>query len=126
MTIVVDTSILIDHLRGDERALALFRSAAQSGERMTASVLTKTEILAGMRPSEESITRAIFGSLEWIEVNDPLAERAGNLANQFMRSHSGIDPVDYIIAATVEQLRANLWTLNVRDFPMFPGLRPPY
>ena len=126
MTIVVDTSVLIDHLRGDERAHAAFRHGVQSGERLTASVLTKTEVLAGMRASEESITRLLFRGLEWIEVDDPLADRAGVLANQFLRSHPGIDPVDYVIAATAERLGAELWTLNVRHFPMFPGLSAPY
>jgi predicted nucleic acid-binding protein len=38
----------------------------------------------------------------------------------------GIDLVDDAVAATVEVDRASLATLNVKRFPMFDGLAPPY
>ncbi len=126
MAIVVDTSVLIDHLRGDERARAALRQAVDSGERLAASVLTKVEVLAGMRTSEERATRRLLESLDWIDVSDDLAERAGMFANQFLPSHPGVDPVDYVIAATAEYVDARLWTRNIKHFPMFPGLEPPY
>ena len=126
MAVVVDTSVLIDHLRGDERAIGLLKRALASGEPLSASVLTKVEILAGVRVSEERAVRRLFGTLSWIDVDDALAERAGALAREFLRSHPGIDPVDYVIAATVERLDAQLLTRNVKHFPMFPGLSAPY
>lgn len=79
-----------------------------------------------MRASEAGATHALLGALQWIEVDDQLAERVGILAIQFLRSHPDIDAVDYVIAATTDSLGAELWTLNVRHFPMFPGLNPPY
>ncbi len=126
MAIVVDTSVLIDHLRGDDAAREALRGAALDSERIVASVLTKVEVLAGMRSAEEDATRRLLDSLDWIEVDEDLAERAGALANRFLRSHPGVDPVDYVIAATVERLDARLWTRSVRHFPMFPELAPPY
>ena len=126
MTIVVDTSVLIDHLRAHEQARAALRYATSEGERLAASVLTKVEVLAGMRPSEERPTRLLFESLDWIEVSNEIAEHAGALANRFLPSHPGVDPVDYVIAATAEQLNAELWTRNVKHFPMFRGLVSPY
>ncbi|MYE47276.1 MAG: type II toxin-antitoxin system VapC family toxin [Chloroflexi bacterium] len=126
MAIVVDTSVLIDHLRGDEAAREALRGATAAGERLAASVLTKVEVLAGMRVAEERATRRLLDSLDWIEVDDELAERAGVLANRFLPSHPGVDPVDYVIAATAERIDARLWTRNVRHFPMFPELESPY
>lgn len=126
MTIVVDTSVLIDHLRGDATARAALEDAVRAGERLVCSVLTKVEVLAGMRPAEERATRRLLDSLDWIEVSDEVAEAAGALANRYLASHPGVDPVDYVIAATALRLRAALWTRNVRHFPMFDGLRPPY
>jgi predicted nucleic acid-binding protein len=64
--------------------------------------------------------------MEWIEMDDALAEHAGALANRYQRSHPGVDPVDYVIAASVERLEGQLWTRNLRHFPMFPGLTAPY
>ena len=127
MTLVVDTSILIDHLRGDQRARRLLESAITSrGERITASVMTKVEVLAGVRPGEESATAHLLSLCEWIPVDDALAEQAGALARRHLRSHPGIDPVDCVIAATVESLGATLLTRNRKHFPMLPGLRDPY
>ena len=126
MAIIVDTSVLIDHLRGEEAAREALRGATAAGERLAASVLTKVEVLAGMRVPEERATRRLLDSLDWIEVDDDLAEHAGVLANRFLPSHPGVDPVDYVIAATTERLDARLWTRNVRHFPMFPGLESPY
>lgn len=126
MTIVVDTSVLIDHLRGDERAHRSLREAADEGERLVASVVTKVEILAGMRAEEEPSTRRLMRVLDWVPVDDVIAEQAGQLANRHLRSHPGVDPVDYIIAATTRTLDAALWTRNTKHFPMFPGLSSPY
>jgi predicted nucleic acid-binding protein len=126
MTIVVDTSVLIDHLRGVEDARTALRGAVDAGEHLTASVLTKVEILAGMRESEQAATGRLLATLDWIAVDEVLAESAGVLANQYLRSHPGVDPVDYVIAATMTQLAGKLWTRNVKHFPMFPDLRPPY
>lgn len=126
MTTLVDTSVLIDHLRGHQEAAEALRSVVQQGRRVTASVVTKVEVLAGMRASEEEATRSLFRAVEWIAVDDDIAERAGKLANQFLQSHPGVDPIDYIIAATADQLDAELWTRNVKHFPMYPDLTSPY
>jgi predicted nucleic acid-binding protein len=126
VTVVVDTSILIDHLRGDARAHRLLDGAFSGGERVTASVVTKVEVLAGMHQEEEAATRRLLSILEWVPVDDGLAEAAGELARQHLRSHSGVDPVDFIIAATVDLLGAKLWTRNRKHFPMFPDLPAVY
>jgi predicted nucleic acid-binding protein len=126
MTIVIDTSVLIDHLRGVEGARDSLCNAAKTGERLALSVMTKIEVLAGMRADEEPATRRLLDSLDLIEVDDTVAERAGTLANRYLRSHPGVDPVDYVIAATTQHLGAELWTRNLKHFPMFPGLIAPY
>lgn len=123
---VIDTSILIDHLRGVDAARDLLLGAIRDGHELWSVTVVRTEVLAGMRPAEERPTRALLGVLRWLDVNIDLADRAGTLAARFMRSHRGIDTVDYLIAAATEQLGARLDTLNVRHFPMFAGLVPSY
>ena len=126
MSILIDTSVLIDHLRGQDAARNAMSAAVRSGERLIGSVLTKTEIIAGMRSNETLTTQRLLSVLHWVPVDEGLAERAGHFANQYLTSHPGIDPVDYVIAATVEREQATLWTRNVKHFPMFPGLAAPY
>ena len=126
MTLLLDTSVLIDHLRGDSVAREALAGAAVQGHRLASSVLVKVEVLAGMRPAEERRTRRLLDTLDWIEVDDDIAERAGLLANRYLPSHPGVDPVDHVIAATAELHDAVLWTRNVKHFPMFPEREPPY
>ncbi len=95
-------------------------------ELVAGSVLTRAELLGGMRRSEADSVHDVFMSLYWINVDAELADRAGRLRSSYHRSHPGIDPVDYVIAATAERLDAALWTHNLKHFPMFPGLQPPY
>lgn len=126
MTVILDTSVLIDHLRGDPRARRLVKALDGRGETLSASVLTKVELFAGMRPAEHAQTRRLIEAVNWLDVDDDLGERAGALAARFLRSHPGIELVDYVIAATAERLGADLLTRNRRHFPMFPALSDPY
>jgi predicted nucleic acid-binding protein len=122
---VVDSSVLIDLLRGHEPALQALEHAAADTE-LWGVVVCRTEVIAGMRPRERSSTMALLDGLTWLDVDPPLADAAGELARRFHTAHSGIDVVDYLVAAAVRRLEARLLTTNVRHFPMLAGLRPAY
>ncbi len=124
-TALFDTTILIAHLRGDERATQLITSAVSTGV-AHASVLSRTELEGGMRSGERASVARLFSALKIEPVSDAIAGRSGEHLRQFRRSHSNIDIVDYVIAATAEHLGAQLITFNVRHFPMFPDLQPPF
>lgn len=126
MKLLVDTSVLIDHLRGDRRAVALLTDSARKGDELWSVTVVRTEVLAGMRKSEEDATLTLLEVLRWQEVTIEVADRAGTLARRFLRSHPGIDTIDYLIAAAAETLGARLLTQNVRHFPMFSDLTPAY
>ncbi len=125
MSAVVDTSVLIDYLRGHEGAARALETARNRGA-LHASEITRVEILAGMRAGEEPRIRLLFAALDWHPVNADVAEEAGRLGQAWLRSHSGIDSADLAIAATARVFRLELVTTNVRHFPMFAGLRAPY
>jgi len=119
-----DGSILIEHLRGEKRATELL-STVSSEERL-ASVLTRVELEGGMRTAERPQVAALMGVLQLVPVTDGIARRAGEHIRRYRRSHQGIDLVDYVLAATAELQGAELATLNIRHFPMFGRLRPPW
>lgn len=126
MLLIVDTSVLIDHLRNDPRAVERLVSAAEGGDELWSVAVVRTEVLAGARSGEETEILELFARLRWLDVTATLADAAGDLASTYRRSHSGVDTVDYLIAAGVQELGAELLTLNVRHFPMFPDLQPAY
>lgn len=53
-----------------------------------------------------------------------VAERAAELLRRCKASH-GMDTVDAVIAATAQVHGLELVTLNLKHFPMFPGLARP-
>lgn len=122
--IVFDTSVLIAHLRGDERATKLLLETP-SGERV-ASVLARIEIEGGMRTAERDAVAGLFTVLRMVPVTDAIARRAGEYLRKYRRSHVGIDLVDYAVAATADLHGAQLATLNIKHFPMFPRLARPW
>lgn len=122
--ILVDTSVLIAHLRGDDRATRLLVEIP-SADRV-ASVLARVEVEGGMRSDERRPVASLFGVIRLLPVTDQIARRAGEFLRSYRRSHSGIDLVDYVVAATAELHGAHLATLNIKHFPMFPDLAPPY
>jgi predicted nucleic acid-binding protein len=123
---LLDTSVLIDQLRGDERANALLADCVRQGHELWSVTVVRTEVLAGMRRGEEQATRALLDALHWQDVTVGVADRAGALAAKFLRSHRSVDTIDYVIAAAAETLGARLLTMNVRHFSMFAGLEPAY
>jgi predicted nucleic acid-binding protein len=123
--LLFDSAVLIDHLKGVEAARDLLASAVESDD-ASASVMTRVEIEGGMRSNERREVARLLGSLHLIPVSDAIATRAGQYLRSFRRSHQGIDIVDYVVAATAEEVGADLLTLNTKHFPMFKGLRRPY
>lgn len=126
MSALADTSILVDYLRGVTQARALLRPVLERGEAVAGSVLTRVELFVGMRPEERRSTEGLVAVIRWLPVDHAIASEADSLARRYGRSHSGIDAVDYCIAAAARVHGLELWTLNVRHFPMFPGLRAPW
>jgi len=123
---LLDTTIAIDHLRGDERATQLLERLTKDGEPLVASEVSRFELLAGMRPDELDPTELFMGALTWVPVDEAIARLAGAMAAEYRRAHRGIDAIDYLIAATAIVIGADLLTTNVRHFPMIAGIGPPY
>lgn len=125
MIAVVDTSVIIDALRGNSDALSLIRRL-RTQDALQASEITRLEVLAGMRSKEEQRTRNLLAVFRWHPIDDEIAELAGELGRRWLPANRGIDAADLAIAATAVTLDADLVTLNVKHFPMFDGLLRPY
>jgi len=123
---LLDTTVAIDHLRGDQAAVDVLRRLVEEDETLAASEIVRFELVAGVRDDELPALEQFFSAVSWVAVSEDVARAAGELARTHRRAHSGIDDVDYLIAATALLLEADLLTTNVRHFPMLPDLQPPY
>ena len=123
---LIDTTIAVDHLRGEPAAVGLLTRLIDSGEEVVASELVRFELLAGVRDKEFEALEEFCSAMRWAAVTEDVARVGGRLARRYRRSHSGIGAVDYLIAATAIVIDASLLTTNVRHFPMFTELMAPY
>lgn len=123
---LLDTTVAIDHLRGVDSAVDLLRRLVDAEETLLASELVRFELLAGVHDDELEALEQFFSVLSWVPVDEGVSRTAGLLARRHRNAHSGIDDVDYVMAATALVLDAELLTTNVRHFPMLAGLHSPY
>lgn len=122
---LIDTSVLIDHLRGRPEAQQVLEKRRRRGL-LHGSEITRLEVLAGMRRPETDATNALLSALVWHPVTEAVANVAGELGRTWLPRNRGIDAADLAIAATAQLLGADLLTCNIRHFPMYPGLQAPY
>jgi predicted nucleic acid-binding protein len=123
---LLDTTVAIDHLRGDQAAVDLLRGLVEDDETIAASEVVRFELVAGVRDDELPALEQFFSAISWVAAGEGVARSAGDLARDHRDAHSGIDDADYLIAATALLLEADLLTTNVRHLPMLPGLQPRY
>ena len=106
MAVLVDTSVIIDYLRGHHGAQEVLEEARLTAP-LHASEMTRLEVLAGMRANEEGGTRLLLSLFQWHPVDTMIAELAGELGRQWLPAHRSIDGADLAIA--------NLNKVNSRD-----------
>lgn len=123
MSVVLDTSVLVDHLRASTRATEYL---AGLNEQPACSEISRIEVIQGLRSAERQAADKLFALLSWVPVSEVIARRAGELGRRWRRSHPGIGVADLAIAATAEHVGSGLATRNLKHFPMFEGLRAPY
>ncbi len=114
---LLDTDVLIWHLRGRESTRRWIEELKAGGV-PCCSALSVSEIVLGMRPTEEAATRTFLDALDVIPVDRRVTWRAGELIRTYARHGVTLDFVDATIAATCLTYGLILATYNVRHYPM--------
>jgi predicted nucleic acid-binding protein len=119
MSLVVDTSVVIDLLRGREEGLHLIDPV---WEPLMISSVTAHEVYAGARPGEEEMAETMLCSF----VSLSFGTREARLTSGWWKAYRArgvtLDFRDLAIAAAAVSRGVPLATSNVKDFPM-PELR---
>jgi predicted nucleic acid-binding protein len=120
---LLDTDVLIDFLRGYEKAVSFVNA---NSSRIILSSVVVAELYAGVKGDAEQATLDRFISLfRVIPVDSEIAKTGGLYKRDYSKSH-GVGLADAILAATAESENAELITLNTKHYPMIRGLLPAY
>lgn len=120
MTFLIDTNILIDHLRGDPIATGFLLSLEEGRGQSCVSVLTEYELLCVPHLSTHQATEItrLLAAMPRLAVTSRIARLAAELHQRYQTN-----VVDALIAATARLRHATLVTRNVKHFRPIKGLR---
>lgn len=118
MTILLDSSVLIDALRRRRGRRELLADWARQGHMLSYCAINVTELHAGMREGEEGVTALLFDDLEYLEIAPGAARRAGNSLREWRRKGRTLSLPDAMIGALALESDLVLATDNKKDFPM--------
>ncbi|MBU1071112.1 type II toxin-antitoxin system VapC family toxin [Patescibacteria group bacterium] len=120
--VVLDTSVLIDFLRQDDKAETWYFKLASMGGELLISILTHTELHAGKKIWENKRVKQelddLLSDIKVLPVSQFISAKAGRI-----RAQTGVELVDAVIAATAIENKLSLATLNQKHFVRIKGLR---
>jgi predicted nucleic acid-binding protein len=115
---LLDTTVLIDHLRGQSEVVDLLTALAGEGHQLGVCCINVAELYAGLSPQQYARANPLIDGLEFYDVSREAAKQAGRFKFDFARRGVTLTVADGLIAATATQEGATLITANIRDFPM--------
>ena len=122
-TYLLDTDILIEYLRGRQKAIQYLESL--KGE-LVISVISVAELAAGLKDEdEEHQLKSLLVALKPIPVDLLISQTGG----EFQRTYGfkyGTGLADALIAATAHHMTATLVTFNKRHFSVLEKIEVPY
>ncbi|MBZ5545291.1 MAG: type II toxin-antitoxin system VapC family toxin [Acidobacteriia bacterium] len=118
MTVLLDTSVIIDVLRQRRGRRELLRSLLEQGYELACTAINVAEVYSGMRSEEAEATSEFIESLEFVAIGREAARRAGELRRDWQRKGRTLSLPDAFVAAVALNFNLALATDNVKDFPM--------
>lgn len=115
---LLDTTVLIDYLRGRQPVLDAIKSMARDGHQLRVCCINVAELHSRIRPSEEVPATALLDSLEYLPISISAAKRAGDWRYEMARHGVTVATANALVAACAYENGSIVVTGNVDDFQM--------
>jgi predicted nucleic acid-binding protein len=109
--LLLDSTVLIDHLRGRPAGERL-EARARSGDLLATTGINVEEIVRGLRPREHAAAEALFEGLLMIPIGRDEGTKAGTWRREFAAQGTTLSQADCLIAAAALSAGAHLATGN--------------
>ena len=116
---VLDTSFVIDHLRGDRAAQRRFARIFEEGDQPIVNEVVACEAWSGAPAMGDPALTALMQVVEFVQPDPAAAERAGQWRQGARARGHSLSLADALIAASADD-DAVVLTRNVRDFALTP------
>lgn len=129
MTFLIDTSAIVNFLRGKSGSDILWREIGSKGD-LSISIITKAELLYGICRSghPEAERKKILGLISDFNIgvaplNDGVIDLYADAKARLEKAGNRLDEFDLLIGATAVANRSILVTDNQKHFRRFPGIK---
>lgn len=120
MRILLDTTFLIDYLRGVKAATDRLELAVVDGDEVFLNEVAVAETRAGLREGDVRAFAALIRPLEFVQPGPDAAIIAGQWRREARERGQDLTVADALIASAAASLDAAVVTRNVRDFALTP------
>lgn len=122
MKVVIDTSIIIDFIRGGSKWEDFIKNTPEDTEFYLPTIVIY-ELFSGESTRQAGHVKVINDFLRYfrrIELNEEIAILAGELYRDVSKNF-GVE--DYVIAASALEVNAEVLTFNIKHFQQIPNLK---
>jgi predicted nucleic acid-binding protein len=116
----LDTTFLIDYLRGDPGAVSRFQELFETDDRLLVNDVVVCELATGARTDPNPALLALLEPLEFVQAGSEAALTAGRWRATAHRKGWTLSLADALIAAAAAASEATILTRNGRDFALTP------
>ena len=120
MRYLIDTTFVIDHLRGDTAATARLDRVFGEGDEVFVNNVVACEAWFGAPGDEDPDLEALLAAVEFVQPGPDAARLAGRWRADARRRGWALSLSDALIASSAHAADGRVLTRNLRDFALTP------
>jgi len=115
---LLDTTVLIEHLRGKKPTVDFITGLMRQGHRLCVCCINVAELYSGLSNEQGTLAKPLIDALDYCDATPGAAMQAGIYRYEFARRGISLSVSDTLVAAIAKSNGAIIVTANIRHYPM--------